>query len=396
VRKIINDPVHGFITISDELIFQIISHSAYQRLRRIKQMALAYLVYPGAVHTRLHHSLGAYHLMGRAIMELKQKGAEISTEEEQAAKIAILLHDIGHGPYSHALENTLVDISHEDISLQIMKSLNKEFGGKLDLCLEIFKGTHPKKFLHQLVSSQLDVDRLDYLARDSFFTGVHEGVIGYDRILKMLKVHNNELVVEEKGVHSIEKFLIARRLMYWQVYLHKTVLSSELMLVNVLKRAKHLAQKGEDLFATPALKYFLNLNSAKDEMFLENFLKLDDADISTAIKVWSQHEDATLSKLAQSLLDRKLFKLKLFKSRKEMEASTFADDFLAKYSGPKDELSYFMMKDSTENSLYDLNHEKIKILYKSGELKTIDAVDHPLINSGISEEVKKYYICVAE
>ncbi|HQW46204.1 MAG TPA: HD domain-containing protein, partial [Chitinophagaceae bacterium] len=242
MRKIINDPVHGFITIDNDLIYSLISHPYFQRLRRIKQMALAYLVYPGAVHTRLHHALGAYHLMQKAIEELKQKGVDINDEEAQGAKIAILLHDIGHGPFSHALEHTLVDVHHEELSLLIMEKLNEEYEGKLQVAIDIFTGKYPKTFLHQLVSSQLDVDRLDYLARDSFFTGVSEGVVGYERIIKMLTVHEGELVVEEKGIHSIEKFLISRRLMYWQVYLHKTVLSSELMLVNILKRAKTLSQ----------------------------------------------------------------------------------------------------------------------------------------------------------
>ena len=240
-RKIINDPVYGFITIDDELVYQIISHPFYQRLRQIHQMALAQLVYPGAVHTRLHHSLGAYHLMCNAINELKSKGFEISHEEEQATKIAILLHDIGHGPYSHALENVLIeDMNHEEISLLLMQELNKEFNGKLQLMLDIFTNKHPKKFLHQLISGQLDVDRLDYLTRDSFFTGVSEGVIGYDRIIKMLTVHNGELMVEEKGVYSIEKFLVARRLMYWQVYLHKTVLCAEQILKQIVRRAKYI------------------------------------------------------------------------------------------------------------------------------------------------------------
>jgi HD superfamily phosphohydrolase len=277
IRKIINDPVHGFITIDDELIYDVLSHPAFQRLRRIKQMALAYLVYPGAVHTRLHHALGAYHLMGMAIDELRAKNIEITHEEEQAAKLAILLHDIGHGPFSHALENTLVNIHHETISKMLIEYLNKEFDGQLSLALEVFKGTYHKKFLHQLISSQLDVDRLDYLARDSFFTGVSEGVVGYDRIIKMFSVHKDELVVEEKGIHSVEKFLIARRLMYWQVYLHKTVLSSELLLVNILKRAKELTRGGHQLFSTPALSVFLDAEISEKNLpdnFIDSFIFL--------------------------------------------------------------------------------------------------------------------------
>jgi hypothetical protein len=398
LRKIINDPVHGFITIDDDLIYEIISHPYYQRLRRVKQMALAYLVYPGAVHTRLHHSLGAYHLMHCAIAELKNKGIDISSEEEQAAKIAILLHDIGHGPFSHALEHTLVDVTHEQLSLLIMQKLNVEFDSKLTMAIDIFTNTYSKHFLHQLVSSQLDVDRLDYLARDSFFTGVSEGVVGYDRIIKMLTVANDELVVEEKGIHSIEKFLIARRLMYWQVYLHKTVLSSELMLENILKRAKELTLKGEDLFATPAFDFFLRkkLSLADfelDENCLNQFLLLDDNDISASIKVWMTHSDKILSDLCQRLMNRNLYKIMFFKPEQISEIETIKLNNIHLKGVLEQEIGYYWKEDETTNRAYNAGDEKIKILYKNGDIKEISQVENTLIGEGLLLPVKKYYIC---
>jgi len=398
IRKIINDPVHGFITINDELIYDVLSHPAFQRLRRIKQMALAYLVYPGAVHTRLHHALGAYHLMSMAIDELRAKSVEITPEEEQAAKLAILLHDIGHGPFSHALENTLVNIHHETISEMLIGYLNKEFDGQLSLALEIFKGNYHKKYLHQLISSQLDVDRLDYLARDSFFTGVSEGVVGYDRIIKMFAVHNNELVVEEKGIHSVEKFLIARRLMYWQVYLHKTVLSSELLLVNILKRAKELTRSGKQLFSTPALRTFLDTEITEENMpanFIDSFILLDDNDIASAIKVWSSSEDNILQELSLRLLNRKLFKVKYFNPNDGLDIEAMRQEVKTNLNLSDEALSYYFMQDETSNMLYNQESERIKILKKTGELIDISEVEHPLINSSITEQVKKYYICFA-
>ncbi len=399
IRKIINDPVHGFITIDDQLIYDVLSHPAFQRLRRIKQMALAYLVYPGAVHTRLHHALGAYHLMCMAIDELRAKEVDISMEEEQAAKLAILLHDIGHGPFSHALEHTLVNIHHELISDRFIEYLNQEFNGQLDLALKIFRGTYPKKFLHQLISSQLDVDRLDYLARDSFFTGVSEGVIGYDRIIKMFTVYNNELVVEEKGIHSVEKFLIARRLMYWQVYLHKTVLSSELLLVNILKRAKVLTRAGRTLFATPALKVFLSNeieeNTIPDD-FVDSFISLDDNDIASAIKVWAKSEDKILKELSLRLLNRKLFKVKYYNPSDNIDLDDMKRTVQEKLNLSEDEIGYYFMQDETSNMLYSQDEERIKILKKNGELIDVSEVEHPLINSSITEQVKKYYICFAQ
>ena len=305
-RKIINDPVYGFITINDELIYQVIAHPYYQRLRRINQMAMAYLVYPGAVHTRLHHSLGAYHLMSNALNELRSKGTEITDAEEQAAKLAILLHDVGHGPFSHALEDVLIEgMHHEQLSLMIMNELNKQFDGRLQLALDIFTDAHPKKFLHQLISGQLDVDRMDYLTRDSFFSGVNEGVIGYDRIIKMLTVHNGELMVEEKGIYSIEKFLVARRLMYWQVYLHKTVLCAEQMLKRTIKRAKLVKA-----VAPGILNQFIT--EPLHTVTLEEFCRIDDVDVAAAIKSWCYHEDKVLSFLCRGLINRQLLKIKYY------------------------------------------------------------------------------------
>src|SRR6476659_9201119 len=314
VRKIINDPVYGFITIDHPLLLSIIAHPYYQRLRRIHQMAFAHLVYPGAVHSRLHHSLGAYHLMSCALNELKNKGTIITPEEELGAKIAILLHDVGHGPYSHALENELIHgIDHEAISLLIMQTLDEEYDQQLQTAIDIFTDNYPKFFLHQLVSGQLDVDRMDYLQRDSFFTGVSEGVISYDRILKMLAVNNNELMIEEKGIYSIEKFLVSRRLMYWQVYLHKTVLSAEKMLVKIIERAQELIANGIELkAASNNLEFFLKEPSPGQHFIkhLEKFAQLDDTDVMCTIKNWCGHFDKILSRLCKGLVERKLLKVK--------------------------------------------------------------------------------------
>jgi len=398
LRKIINDPVHGFITIDHELVYRIVSHPYYQRLRRIKQMALAYLVYPGAVHTRLHHSLGAYHLMHLAIDELRSKGTDISAEEELGAKVAILLHDIGHGPFSHALEHTLVDVTHEQLSLLIMQRLNRELDGQLDTAIAIFTNSYPKKFLHQLVSSQLDVDRLDYLARDSFFTGVSEGVIGYDRILKMLTVSGDELVVEEKGLHSIEKFLIARRLMYWQVYLHKTVLSSELMLVKILHRARELAMQDIDLFATPSFGYFLRnrfntTHFAQDEECLPQFLCLDDSDIISSVKVWCEHHDPVLSDLCRRLNERRLFKVRFFREEERADIIGLREHLTHLHSMPAEVQAYYWTEDVSSNRAYNAGDEKIKIAFKDGSLREISQVEHTLISEGLLLPVKKHYIC---
>jgi HD superfamily phosphohydrolase len=401
-RKIINDPVHGFITINDPLIFEIISHPFYQRLRRIQQMALAQLVYPGAVHTRLHHSLGAYHLMTIAINELKEKGIEITDEEATAAKAAILLHDIGHGPYSHALENVLLKgIHHEDISLRIMNALNQEqnpmLNGKLTLAIQIFTNQYPKKFLHQLISGQLDVDRLDYLSRDSFFTGVSEGVVGYERILKMLTVRDNELVVEEKGINSVEKFLLSRRLMYWQVYRHKTVVASENMLVKIIERAQYLFQQhNSSLKTNPLLDQFLsNPGITLEELDLNAYCNLDDTDILNAIKQWQHNADPILALLCKGLLNRKCFKCQI-QSEPITEAQW--ENALQKTANhfpfTKEDLSYLCFKGTVSNTLYKNDNETIKVLLKSGEICNISAIQNAIIVESLSAPVKKFYICL--
>lgn len=400
VRKIINDPVYGFITIDHPLILQIISHPYYQRLRNIHQMAFAHLVYPGAVHSRLHHSLGAYHLMCQALNELKGKGISIEPEEELGAKIAILLHDIGHGPYSHALEKELINVSHESISILIMQVLNKELKGQLDTALAIFTDKHPKKFLYQLVSGQLDVDRMDYLNRDSFFTGVAEGVIGYDRIIKMLCVKEGNLVVEEKAIYSIEKFLVSRRLMYWQVYLHKTVLGAEMMLVKIIRRANELLAKGIEVrAATDALNFFmLNQNSSLSlEQNLTTFCKLDDYDVMATIKNWCHHPDKILSVLCRSLIDRKLYKVKLQADPVDPAFTEIQTRETIECLGiEQEEAHYFVFTGSSSNTMYDPRDERIHILYKDGTTRDISEVDNALIKSfgGLADrEIKKYYIC---
>jgi HD superfamily phosphohydrolase len=387
-RKIINDPVYGFITIDDELILKIIAHPYYQRLRRIHQMAMALLVYPGAVHTRLHHSLGAYHLMRNALHELKNKGVEITPAEEQGAKIAILLHDIGHGPFSHALENVLLEkMHHEAISLELMKELNKHFDGQLQMALDIFTNEYSKKFLHQLVSGQLDVDRMDYLTRDSFFSGVSEGVIGYDRILKMLTVHNGELMVEEKGIYSIEKFLVSRRLMYWQVYLHKTVVCAEQMLVRIIKRAKEIK-------AVTPMPFNQVVNEPAGSLSLEQFCTLDDYDVMAAIKGWCNHEDKILSFLSRGILNRELLKVKYYSEpieKKWIEEKTA--EAMQKMNITAEEASWLVFTGIASGSTYNFEDERINILFKDGSVKDISAVDDPLIGKNLGGKIKKYYFC---
>lgn len=394
VRKIINDPVYGFITIDDPLILDIISHPVYQRLRNIHQMAFAHLVYPGAVHSRLHHSLGAYHLMCVALAELKSKGVSITPDEELGAKVAILLHDAGHGPFSHALEEELIrDVRHEMISLLLMEQLNRETGGRLDTAISIFTGKHPKKFLSQLVSGQLDVDRMDYLNRDSFFTGVAEGVIGYDRILKMLAVWDGQLVVEEKAVYSIEKFLLSRRLMYWQVYLHKTVLCAEKMLQKILHRAVETGARGPSDF----LNRFLGrgnrpLGETQDWLFA--FCQLDDHDVMGAVKSWQFHTDRVLSTLCRFLVERKLLKVKLqaepfdpqLLEEKKQEASV-------RLGITPEEAAYFAFTGVASNTTYDPGDERIHILFKDGMIKDISQVDNALVQHNLSGAVRKHYIC---
>lgn len=387
-HKIINDPVYGFITIDDELINQIIAHPYYQRLRRINQMAMAHLVYPGAVHSRLHHSLGAYHLMRSALLELTGKGIDISPEEQQASKIAILLHDIGHGPFSHALEHTLAEgMHHEDLSLMLMHELNTQFDGKLQLALDIFTDKYPKKFLHQLISGQLDVDRMDYLNRDSFFTGVSEGVIAYDRILKMLTVHNGELMVEEKGIYSIEKFLVSRRLMYWQVYLHKTVLSAEQMLKRIIKRARIIGAKCHQ-----PLNDFINNKNIK--ISLEQFCGIDDVDVMMAIKHWCNHPDKVLSILCRGIVDRNLLKIKYYSEPVIEELlEEKINEAIIKTSMNKDDLQWLIFTGEASSRTYNFENEKIRILFKDGTVKDISEVDNALINENLKGKVKKYYIC---
>ncbi len=398
VRKIINDPVYGFITIDHPLLFEIISHPYYQRLRRIHQMAFASLVYPGAVHTRLHHSLGAYHLMGLALNELKGKGVEITKEEELGAKAAILLHDIGHGPYSHALEKILIkDVHHEDISFLILKLLNEQLNGQLQTAIEIFSGSHNKPFLRQLVTGQLDVDRMDYLTRDAFFTGVSEGVIGYDRILKMLVVHEGELMIEEKAIYSVEKFLVSRRLMYWQVYLHKTVLAAEKMLVKIIVRAKELLINGIQLHAASAsLDFFLKQHQSQDNFInhLEKFCGLDDTDVMCTIKNWCGHSDKILSRLCNGLVDRKLLKVRFQAAPFEpLMVATLKSDVAQKLKISEEEADYFVFAGEAQNTTYNPYDEHINVLFKEGTVRDISQVDNALIHQQLSTPVKKYYLC---
>lgn len=397
-RKIINDPVYGFITIDHPLILKVINHPYYQRLRRIHQMAFAHLVFPGAVHSRLHHSLGAYHLMCSALSELKSKGVDITPEEELAAKCAILLHDCGHGPYSHALENVLIKgIHHEAISLLIMEVLNKELDGQLELAIQIFNNNYHKPFLYQLISGQLDVDRMDYLTRDSFFTGVSEGVIGYDRILKMLTVQNGELMVEEKGIYSTEKFLVARRLMYWQVYLHKTVLSAEKMLVKIIQRAQELRGNGVVVKAsTDTLDFFLGIadTGAIIAQHLDKFCLLDDYDVMSTIKNWMFHPDPVLSLLCTALVERRLFKTKI--QSEEFDQSKIEElrnRICEKLSITKEESRYFIFTGVETNTTYDPAEERINILFKDETVKDISEVVNALIQDKLAEPVKKNYIC---
>lgn len=399
-RKIINDPIYGFVTLPDELVYDLIEHPFFQRLRRIKQLGLTNLVYPGALHTRFHHAIGAMYLMTEALQVLKSKGIQISEEESQAAIIAILLHDIGHGPFSHALEHTIVKgVHHEDISAMLMDRLNKEFKGKLTLAIKIFKGDYKKGFLHQLVSSQLDMDRLDYLKRDSFFTGVSEGVISSDRIIKMLNVINGELVVESKGIYSIEKFLIARRLMYWQVYLHKTVLSAEKLLVNILKRAKELSLKGVDLFASPALSLFLKNNFNKKDFYsnpelLYQFTLLDDYDIMGSVKVWTTHPDKVLSLLCDNMINRHLYKIELQNAAFEKKyKDVLLKKAMKKYQLNEKEAGYLVFSEQVNNSAYNSNKVQINILFSNGKLMDVAEASDQLNIKMLSKKVTKHFIC---
>ncbi|MEY5069350.1 MAG: hypothetical protein RLZ47_1212 [Bacteroidota bacterium] len=399
-KKIINDPVHGFISIPTELIFDLVQHPYVQRLRYIKQLGMTHLVYPGALHTRFHHALGAMHLMGLAVETLRAKGQVITPEEEEAVQIAILLHDIGHGPFSHALEHILVEgVSHEYISTLLMDNLNREFEGKLDMALDIFNRRYHKQFLSQLVSGQLDIDRMDYLNRDSFFTGVSEGVISSDRIIKMLNIHNGQLVVDEKGIYSIEKFLIARRLMYWQVYLHKTVVAAEQMLIKILERAKELALSGKVLFATPNFGHFLN-NIIKKEDFiedpihLEKFSQLDDHDIFTSIKVWAADGDKILSRLCKNLIERHLYQVEISNQAPELYViDEMVQKAMDQFDLEEDDASYFVFTDTIKNNAYKPGDGSIQILMKDGSVLDIAQASDNSNLEALAKTVKKYIFC---
>lgn len=399
-NKIFNDPIYGFITIPNNLIFELVEHPYFQRLRRIRQLGLTYLVYPGALHTRFQHALGAMHLGGEAIEVIRSKGHHIEEEEVEATKIAILLHDIGHGPFSHSLENTLVTgINHEDISGLFMNKLNLIFQNRLQLAIEIFTNNYSNKILHQLVSGQLDVDRLDYLNRDSFYTGVSEGIIGSERIIKMFNVFKDQLVVDAKGIYSIEKFLIARRLMYWQVYLHKTVISAEKLLINILKRVKELAERGFELFSAPSLKVFLYNKFTKHDFtsqnsFLDCFAELDDYDILASIKAWQGADDFILAHLCKNLINRNLYKIEIEKKPFDQDrVQDLKNKVCKKYNIGKEEVGYFVFTGSIFNNAYDSKSSKINILFKNGKLMDIAEASDQLNISALATSVEKYYLC---
>ena len=397
--KIINDPIYGFIKIESQIIYDLMNHKYFQRLRRISQLGLSYLVYPGAQHTRFQHALGSLHLMDKAIQQLTNKGHEITSKEQEALRISILLHDIGHGPFSHALENILVnEINHEKITLMFMKQLNVEFDGKLSLAIEIFKNTYKKKFLYQLVSSQLDMDRLDYLKRDSFYTGVTDGNIGTERIINMINVANGNLVIEEKGIYSIEKFILARRLMYWQVYLHKTVISSENMLIKLIKRAKILLENKVEIFTTSNLKYFLSEDFAKDLKnnqikVIEKFAELDDYDIYFCLKKWQYSSDKILSILSSNLLNRNINKIIIENEKIEQNRIIDIKNKVAKDFRLNDiEIDFLVIDNQVTNHVYDEEKSNINILMKNNEvLDLAKASDHFNIKA-LNNKTKKYFI----
>ncbi|NND77687.1 MAG: HD domain-containing protein [Flavobacteriales bacterium] len=398
-KKILNDPVHGFIAIPDQIVFKLIEHPWFQRLRRIQQLGLSNMVYPGAHHNRFHHAIGAMHLMHTALESLTSKGVFILDHEKRGALVAILLHDIGHGPFSHALEHTIVKgIHHEEVSLMVMERLNEEFNGELTTGIEIFKGTYPKKFLHQLVSSQLDMDRMDYLQRDSFFTGVSEGIISSERIIKMLDVVDDQLVVEEKGIYSIEKFLVARRLMYWQVYLHKTVVSAEFLLMKILMRAKNSSQLSEE-HISPTLTFFLKNSITDSDMessseLLGKFMELDDYDIWAAIKLWVNSDDKVLADLCDRLLHRRLLKIRIHSEPiDEIVLKDKRKSIQDIWNYSSEESAYFVFSGELSNEAYDPVGEEIRILYKTGEIKDIVSASDNLNISSLSGRVKKYFYC---
>ncbi len=400
-RKIINDPVHGFIILPTDFIFDLLEHPYIQRLRRIKQLGLTSFVYPGATHTRFQHALGAVHLMLQAIENIRQKGTGITDEEAESAAAAILLHDIGHGPFSHALEQSIIEgLTHEDLSVMLMSKLNDEFNGRLAMAMEIFNNTYPKRFLHQLVSGQLDMDRMDYLMRDSFYAGVAEGTIGTERIIKMLNVCDDQLVVESKGIYSIEKFLIARRLMYWQVYFHKTVIAAENLLLQVLRRAKSIVASGGSLYATRSLKYFLDNAVSTDDIarnpapVLENFIRLDDDDIMVSAKAWTDHEDSLLSMLSGNLIKRSL-------SRVRISEEPFSEDRMneLKIAASKnlnlkfEDTDYLVFTGLIANKAYSVQSDTIRILYNTGEIKDLSEASDIFHLQNLMETKKKYFLC---
>ncbi|MFS4468379.1 HD domain-containing protein [Maribacter sp. 2210JD10-5] len=396
--KIFNDPIYGFIRIPNTLIFDLIGHPYFQRLRRISQMGLSYLVYPGAHHTRFHHALGSMFLMQKAIQALRFKGVELNKEEEDGLLAAILLHDIGHGPFSHAMEHSIVNnISHEDISLKFMEELNDYFNGSLTVAIAIFTGNHPKKFLNQLVSSQLDMDRLDYLKRDSFYTGVAEGNTNAERLITMLNVVDGNLVVEEKGIYSVEKFLLARRFMYWQVYLHKTGIVAEQLLINILRRARFLIGEGSTIKASSTLQYFLENNIQKENFgdnVLRLFSKLDDVDIMSAIKEWQEHEDIVLSKLCKMIINRRLLHIKIKKEPIDISKMQNRMEKVKKeYKLTDKEVSYFVFSGKIENKAYNKENQNINILRKNGKITDVAKLSDHLSLDALSKTVTKYYIC---
>ncbi len=399
-KKIVNDPVYGFISIPDPLIFDLLEHPYMQRLRRIMQLGMSHLVYPGALHTRFHHALGAMHLMTQAVATIRRKGHEITQEEERAVLIAILLHDIGHGPFSHALEYDIVNgVNHEEISSLFIQRLSNTYGEDLNRALLIFNNNYSKPFLYQLVSSQLDMDRLDYLNRDSFYTGVSEGIIGSERLIEMLNVQNGNLVLEEKGIYSVEKFIVARRLMYWQVYLHKTVVAAEFMLIHALRRAKFLVKNGVSIFASPTLQFFLEKDLGLDAFksdpdILDNFANLDDYDILGALKVWQQHNDPILSMLARRLVNRKLFKIEISKDRFSEERVQLEKEMVKKQLDiTEEEVNYFVYTDVLTNNAYNQNKQNINLLMKNNEIIDLSKASDNLNISALANPVEKFFIC---
>ena len=396
--KILNDPIYGFITIPNTLIYDLIQHPYFQRLRRISQMGMSYLVYPGAHHTRFHHALGCMHIMQKAVQTLKFKDVDISEEEENALYVAILLHDIGHGPFSHALENSVVEeVHHEELSLLFMEQLNTEFDGKLSLAIQVFKGEYHRKFMLQLISSQLDMDRMDYLKRDSFYTGVNEGNVNSERLIQMLNVQDDVLVMEEKGIYSIEKFLMARRLMYWQAYLHKTSVVAELTLTKILKRAKELATKGEVLFGSPFLLFFLNnkieLNQI-DKATLDKFSNLDDYDVLGAIKQWQYHDDFVLSSLSKMIINRNLLKIELSEDKiDKIKLLDLKEKYAKQYGISDKEVEYFVFKGKIKNEAYSKSSEPIRILKKDKTIETVVEASDQMHLKALSKTVTKYFIC---